>query len=152
MDGFYIEKGNANLVGYSEERHGAGMYFTYSKPTLKNIVFRNNYALWHGAGIYAKSSALGYATLINVLFINNTSGYAGAALSAVHADIKLTNVIFTGNTAPSKSFLSIKGISDLQNIEMVNVTGQRVIYIESATDRIVTQHTKINEKNYIIIT
>jgi len=95
LDGFVIEKGNANST-YSLQGFGGGMYNTSSSPQIANCTFRNNSALASG-GIHNNSINL---KIINCTFVDNysTQLYSGA-LTNYGGSAKVVKTNFTNNKA-----------------------------------------------------
>ena len=96
LDGFRIMYGYANGDAYSENK-GGGMYIDNNSPTLRNIIFSNNFASYSGSGMYNTNSS--NPTLTNVTFTNNNSGGTGGAISnSNYSSPTLTDVTFSGNS------------------------------------------------------
>jgi len=94
LDGFIITGGNAN--GASPHCEGGGMHNESSSPTLRNITFSNNTAVFDGGGMYNKESS---PVLSNITFVNNTVGLQGGGIYNLKSSPVLTNVTLSGNTA-----------------------------------------------------
>ncbi len=100
LDGFSITDGNAN--GVSPGERGGGMYNLNGSPTLRNVSFIYNTALYFGGGTYNDS---GNPTMTNVTFTYNsvtdpTNGMGGGLLN-LRGNPILTNVTFSGNSSPN---------------------------------------------------
>lgn len=117
IDGFTISDGNANGPGpdinnltlgggWYNEASGSGMY---SNPTVKNCIFRNNYATYDGGGMANYGTSLGEAGAIleNCIFEGNEAGFSGGGLYfngiSDNTLAKLTNVAFVGNRSGGSS-------------------------------------------------
>ena len=119
LDGFTITLGNAN--GSAPDNNGGGLYNAGSSPTLRNLTFSSNSAIYgggilnsgnsspvfdhvtvssnnadHGAGIYDDASS---PTLNNVTFSNNTARINGGGMYNLNSSPTLTEVSFSGNKA-----------------------------------------------------
>jgi hypothetical protein len=100
LDGFTIIAGNA--IGSSSSYYwtGGGMYLSNSSPTITNIIFKANRAIF-GGGMYNFQSN---PTITNVTFESNSApdsswqGYGGGICNS-YSNPALSNVTFTGNTS-----------------------------------------------------
>ncbi len=120
LDGFTINEGNAIGNGSSlEQKDGGGMYIHGGSPTLRNLIFYNNFAESFGGGManydsnpsltnVTFSDNIGYGggmansnsspRLTNVTFSNNLSGFKGGGMANAEGSHPiLTNVTFSGN-------------------------------------------------------
>ncbi|MCO6478202.1 MAG: hypothetical protein J5I94_16345, partial [Phaeodactylibacter sp.] len=97
LDGFTVQDGYAD--GSFPRNLGGGMWNSYASPTIRNCIFRNNYAV-AGGGMFNDNSA---ATVINCLFTGNTATAAGAGLSNGGGSqlARIINCTFYGNTGPN---------------------------------------------------
>ena len=95
---------------------GGGMYNQGASPTLTNLTFQNNWAN-DGGGIYNGSSS---PTLINVTFSGNLAIYGGGMENDNSSSPKLTNVLFSSNSASGYG----GGMGDYNNSNptLMNVT------------------------------
>ncbi len=115
LDGFTVTLGNA--IGSSP--NGGGMYIDGGSPTLRNLIFSDNFADRFGGGManYNSNPSLtnvtfsdnhGYGggmynynsspNLTNVTFSNNLSGFGGGGMANDDgSNPNLTNVTFSGN-------------------------------------------------------
>jgi CSLREA domain-containing protein len=100
LDGFTITAGYSDLVAWN----GGGMVNEYSSPTLKNIIFIGNRAIY-GGGMYNNYSN---STLTNVSFIANYAniddpvgggGGGGGGMCNNYSYLTLTDVIFVRNVS-----------------------------------------------------
>jgi hypothetical protein len=92
LDGFTITAGRAN--GGSNNAEGGGIYTSRGDPTLRNISFVGNMAVW-GGGMHNEN--LSYPTLINVSFSNNSATREGGGLNNFASYPTLIDVSFTDN-------------------------------------------------------
>ena len=77
LSGFIIEQGNADqgVNALQEQKSGGGLFNAHtsssaiSSPTLSHLIFRDNYALEQGGGIYSDGNAT--INISNSEFINN---------------------------------------------------------------------------------
>jgi predicted outer membrane repeat protein len=95
LDGFTITGSYADGVDYPTSR-GGGMENVGGSPTLVNIIFTGNYAVW-GAGMHNVSG--GNPTLTGVVFLDNTADHGGGMRNDDACSPTLTNVMFSGNSA-----------------------------------------------------
>jgi len=93
LDGFTIRGGNANGGGVDDS--GGGMSNNDSSPTLTNLIFDGNSAVWGGGGMSNSGSNL---VLTGVTFSGNTAQYGGGMLNGNGSNPVLTDVTFSGNT------------------------------------------------------
>ncbi len=96
LDGFTIKAGNAN--GAYPNGYGGGMYNDSGSPTLRNLTFSSNSAMFYGGGMYTYS---GSPLLINVTFSGNHANDGSGMFNYNNSNPTLTNVTFSGNIAAS---------------------------------------------------
>ncbi len=94
LDGFTITSGQANIY---PDRRGGGMYVIGGNPSLSNLTFRGNMAIYSGAGLYSQDSNL---TLHNANFRKNRTLGGGGGLANNGGSITLVGVDFSENHAP----------------------------------------------------
>ena len=121
LDGFVIEKGNANGTSYN----GGGLYISSGSPTIKNCTFRlntartsggavyntlssnpkfincrfaGNYALNTGGGMNSNSSSI--PTLINCDICGNYSTSCGG-VGGTQSSLNMKNCVLYGNSDPN---------------------------------------------------
>lgn len=96
LEGVTISSGVADGLG--DNSYGGGVFSKYAHPAIEACIIRDNYALSHGAGIYAGGGLQSFSL---ALFKNNISlNGSGAALYINHCDsVTLTRVVFDGNQA-----------------------------------------------------
>jgi predicted outer membrane repeat protein len=101
LDGFIITAGQADDYANWPNERGGGMLNLGGSPTLSNLIFSGNFAVFYGGGMtnYNSSSPI----LTNVTFSGNsaTSGSGGGMFNANLSSPTLTNVTFSGNSASS---------------------------------------------------
>ena len=98
LDGFTITAGSANLGDYNScpgTACGGGMFLWANSPTVSNVIFSGNTAIF-GGGIASDSSS---STLTNVTFSGNFATYIGGGLFNQYGSPSLTNVTFSGNSS-----------------------------------------------------
>lgn len=99
LDGFIIEKGNADGSSSTQAGVGGGVYLNHASPIFRNCVFRDNQASFGGA-IYMESSS--EPIIENCEFFSDTATIAGGAIYAYYFCYpKLSNSTFDSNTALS---------------------------------------------------
>jgi hypothetical protein len=87
LDGFTISNGRADSVGSNGQ--GGGIFINAGSPTLRNLIFEDNYAAAGGGGMYDQ----GNPDLSNVVFTGNFSnGSGGGAL--IWGNPSLTDMTF----------------------------------------------------------
>jgi hypothetical protein len=96
IDGLTIVGGNANRDDdpYSYYHGYGGGMFSSRSPTLTNVTFTGNFAMW-GGGMCPSWEAV----LINCTFTGNKAGENGGALWISDADPTLINCTIRGNSA-----------------------------------------------------
>ena len=94
LDGFNIEKGNADGLGDDEK--GGGMFNDNASPTVRNCHFKNNNAKFGGGALYNKTST---AMVDSCRFSNNTAEIGGGVFNSIDATTKFTNCYFHENNA-----------------------------------------------------
>ncbi len=96
LDGFRIVGGYANCGCWPGDA-GGGMFLEGSSPTLRNLIFSNNYASGYGGGLTDSASS---PSLSNVTFSNNRADNVGGGMyNASGSKPALTNVVFSNNKA-----------------------------------------------------
>ena len=113
LDGFIITAGQANDP--SSDYGGGGMYNISSRPTLRNLIFSGNSAIW-GGGMYNRSGS--YPTLTNAAFSGNSADNGGGMYN-YSSSPALTNVAFSGNSATNDGGGMVNGNS---NPTLTNIT------------------------------
>lgn len=103
LDGFIIEKGNANGNGNGQiltknitRNDGGGMYNFLSSPTLLNNIFRFNRADDDGGAIHNINQSS--PNITNNTFSDNTAKFGGAIVNYL-SPFTIINSIFNSNTA-----------------------------------------------------
>jgi hypothetical protein len=74
------------------------MYSEFNSPTLNNIIFSANSALY-GGGMYSRS---GNPIITNVTFSSNSASYYGGGLDVDFGNASMENVTFSTNTATNR--------------------------------------------------
>ena len=96
LDGFTITGGNAN--GVSPNDRGGGMINNGTSPTVTNVTFSDNLAVYGGGMVNNDGSN---PTLTNVTFSGNSAASLGGGMFNAASSPTLTNVTFSGNSAGS---------------------------------------------------
>ncbi|MCC5943022.1 MAG: T9SS type A sorting domain-containing protein [Balneolaceae bacterium] len=97
IDGFTITSGLA-ARGDQYQYSGGGMFIEAGSPTLRNIIFSGNYAIFNGGGMYNSQNS--NPSLTNITFLGNYADYGGGGMyNANNSSPILTNVIFSKNYA-----------------------------------------------------
>jgi phosphodiesterase/alkaline phosphatase D-like protein len=84
-----------NADGASPDDTGGGMYNNASDPTVKNVIFKENFAR-KGGGMNNSASS---PALTNVTFVNNSATNGGGLYNDAGSDPALTTVSFSLNQA-----------------------------------------------------
>jgi hypothetical protein len=97
LDGFTITGGAALGPDGSPPSMGGGMYNAGGSPTLANVIFTGNTALWSGAGMYNNNSS---PTLTDCTFTGNGAPWHGGGMDNTnHSSPTLIGCLFAGNSA-----------------------------------------------------
>ncbi|OQY43441.1 MAG: hypothetical protein B6242_14650 [Anaerolineaceae bacterium 4572_78] len=99
LDGFTISDGYANGSSW-DDKVGAGMFNKDGHPTVRNIIFTDNYAYYNGGGMANTNGSM--PTIENVIFSDNsTTQYNGGGLYNHYSHPTLKYITFQNNTASS---------------------------------------------------
>lgn len=136
LDGFTITGGNADGSGVDID--GGGMRLSEGNPTVRNCLFKANFASDYGGGVAAFGGA---PTLINCRFIGNFGAVRGGGMFSSGPAV-LINCLFTGGQSflggglfitDSAVTLTHCTISD-NRAELIGITGYAGgVYMERAT-------------------
>ncbi len=105
LDGFVITAGQADSNSYPDF-YGGGMLIQDGDPTLRNLIFRGNFAGKLGGGMYTSDSSA--PALSNVTFQGNQAALGGGGMANHHAAPILEDVSFVGNKV-SHPFVLVPG-------------------------------------------
>lgn len=94
LDGLIVEYGYADGAGI--DGYGGGMYNSGGSPTVRNVIFRYNYATY-GGGVFNDSSAS--PQIANSVFYSNTATQRGGGLYGYSSQAVLINTTFSANLA-----------------------------------------------------
>ena len=97
LDGFIITAGYAN--GSHPDSDGGGLSNYQSSPTLSNLTFSGNQAVYGGGGL--SNFAFSSPTLSNLTFSGNRAVYGGGLYNDNYSSPTLNTITFTGNQALS---------------------------------------------------
>ena len=100
LDGFVVSDGNAGLSG--TDGRGGGMYIHDVNLTVRNCIFRDNYAREFGGAVYALADSPGdpiSLTLDNCIFEENTSREDGGAIYSKYSVAEIVNCTIAKNTS-----------------------------------------------------
>ncbi len=95
LDGFTITGGNAT-GSINENNLGGGMLNNQSSPSIKNVTFIGNNALFDGGGMLNSSAT---SRLTNVTFLRNNANNNGGGMANSLSSSALDNVTFSENNA-----------------------------------------------------
>ena len=127
IDGFTVTAGNADAdISTPDISRGGGMFNDLGNPTVQNMVFSGNYAVFgggmhNGEGSISDPLVGGSSPVItNVIFANNSAYEGGGMENYGYSNPILTNVIFRDNTA-TRSGGGMDNL-DYSNPSLTNVT------------------------------
>jgi predicted outer membrane repeat protein len=95
LDGVTITGGNANHGPDNNNDAGGGLNLGSSSPTLTNVTFTGNNAIFAGGLFNASSSP----TLTNCTFSGNTASVGGGGIANYNCSPVLNNCTFSGNSS-----------------------------------------------------
>ncbi len=123
IEGFVIEDGNST-ENYSDSRgEGGGLYADGVSFSIRDCLFRGNYASSGGA-IFSTDSNL---SIENSGFIGNQSLYNGGAIKIVDSNLSITGAYFTDHLAGSNGGV-LHGANSTVMIEDSNFSGNQSAY------------------------
>lgn len=98
---------------------GGGLYADRdSEPTLRRVVFRDNFAFNGGGGMYFVGGFGAGANIADSLFVGNRSDEYGGGFASIGHVSRFTNTFFTANT--SLTGAAVVSIGSTTNIELYN--------------------------------
>lgn len=117
LDGIIIESGYADngngtssyTYGLGARDEGAGLNCNFASPTIRNCIFRDNFARQNGGAVYGLNPKIIFE---NCTFDNNTCNSIGTnfqtgggaihvytpVISSINTRVRLSNCIFTNNS------------------------------------------------------
>ena len=127
LDGFTVIDGQADGSGESsfESQEGGGIEINNSDGlSLNNLIVANNFADFHGGGIFQQSSNTNFT---NIAFLNNTTTSealeSGGAIYSSFSPTTIANALFVNNQAYSGGAISVVGNDLLSNeFNIINST------------------------------
>lgn len=128
---FNLTNANPTLMDVTFANNSAvwgagGMYNGASSPTLTDVTFSGNNSA-EGAGMYNRDSAS--PVLVNVTFSGNTAlSWGGGMYNNNHSNPSLTNVIFSGNTATNYGAGGMYNLSSSPTLANVTFSGNSASY------------------------
>jgi hypothetical protein len=87
VDGFTFENGNKGT--------GAGIFCTFSSPTITNCAFRNNRSTFQGGGFYCSEGSS--PVIIHCIFADNTAAYDGGGAYTSSSTASFSDCVFENN-------------------------------------------------------
>ncbi len=103
LDGFTVTAGNADGEMLASEAQGGGMYNETGSPSLTNVIFEKNTALFAGGGMFNVGTTFpevgSNPVLTNVIFRENSAVEGGGMRNTDYSSPILTNVTFDSNVA-----------------------------------------------------
>jgi len=114
--GVTVENGNASTAGVHDQ--GAGLELIDASPHIEDCIFQNNQAIGQGGAVYIQASAA-TPLLVNVEFLNNSSGGDGAGV-AIHQtpDVDFVDCLFENNLTATLSAGGGIYIADAANVTL----------------------------------
>jgi hypothetical protein len=103
LDGFTVTGGNANRddLILTDMSRGGGMYNSLGSPTVANVIFNENNAIFGGGMYNYGDQYVDYIPVVtNVIFSNNTAVEGGGMRNDNYSAPLLTDVSFIGNEVP----------------------------------------------------
>ncbi|MGC4235632.1 MAG: choice-of-anchor Q domain-containing protein [Niabella sp.] len=151
LDGFTI-------TGGSTTTDGGGIYNEYASPTLTNLVFRNNKAVF-GGGVFNRNSSpeMSHITLMNnqvskdgggiynkqssplmvdIKITDNKANYGGGVFNQTSAFPQMVNVLIAGNSSNNDAggmYNDASSLPVLINTTLAGNTGLNAIYNRNAS-------------------
>ena len=107
LDGFTIERGNANSATSVPEQKGGGLYVDNTLPEVSNCTFTGNHSMAEGGAVFLYSTP-STVKVTGCTFSNNTSDYRGAALANYSAMTQLTSSYFYNNVADAGGAIYVR--------------------------------------------
>jgi predicted outer membrane repeat protein len=102
LDGFVITAGNANASVLVDTDKGGGMYSFIGSPSVRNVIFSENYARlgggMHNLGEFNSPPRGSSPVLTNVIFKNNIAIEGGGMRNWHYSSPTLIDVIFDSNS------------------------------------------------------
>lgn len=145
LDGFVIEKGNADLDA-SDHEYGGAIFNRSNYLTVYNTTFRNNKSLGSGGALY--NNSINTTTIAGCTFENNTSESASGAFFSSNATLILEDSSFLQNSSVGQAgalYLSLSNAT-VSNCIFENNTSSgngAAIYISGSS----TTLNKVNFSN-----
>ncbi len=117
IDGFTIEKGQADHPNYDLFYYGAAIFARKSIFELKNMIFRDNYTISRGNVFLGRNNEDCHVLISNSLFENNISGQGGGGIgmSTHGTDLTVDNCEFVNNTGYGGGIYFYGGTLSLAN-------------------------------------
>jgi len=132
LDGFTVEKGNANGTGsitvesLNVARNFGGGMFNYSSATnVSNCTLSGNSTSNQGGGVYNFSSS---SIFSNCTFSGNSSVRGGGMFNAGGATVAVTECIFSGNSASSEGGGIYNGGSSPATVTNCLFSGNKAVF------------------------
>ncbi|MGL4669644.1 MAG: hypothetical protein ACRCVG_03470 [Methanobacteriaceae archaeon] len=108
---------------------GSWFIYNYGNLTLKNLIIKNAYAEWSGAGAYNA----GKLTIINCTFLNNSAEYGGGAIYNNYGEINIYGSVFDNNSAMHGGAIYNYNVPPSRAFSLVTFTGSGSINIFNST-------------------
>ena len=100
LEGFIIQDGNSSENYSSDSRgEGGGLYAEGVSFSMKQCIFRNNYASKGGAIYFLDTNV----SILDANISDNLSAYAGGAIASVNSNIYASGSIFSNNQISSNN-------------------------------------------------
>ena len=119
LDGFTVMNGYAD--GISDNGKGGGMFSISGGPTIRNVVFKNNYALLAGGGMYNENSPL---IIEGASFLDNEAATSGGGIYNMTSDVTISNVTMYANESTNGAAIFNNGSNPtITHVTIHNNTG-----------------------------
>ena len=152
LDGFTITAGKAkDTLDFSPESRGGGMYSYLGSPTVRNVIFTDNFAALGGGmyngGDFGFPETATYPVLTNVTFQNNSAIEGGGLFNESYVHANLTNVTFNGNTVTRAGggmedrlgYLSLTNVVFKNNTAGLAAGGMQIFSLQASLTNVTLQ-------------
>jgi predicted outer membrane repeat protein len=132
LDGFVVTAGYANDTLTSEGEIGGGFYNENGSPTIRHVSFWGNWVTNYGGGAYNGVNNTYTLVMTDVIFKNNHANVKGAGLNNEANNLRLDQVIFSGNQAINGGGIDIRGNGNvlITNSEFIGNSATSTIYYD----------------------
>jgi len=143
LDGFTVQDGYADGSIRDDSYFGGGIMSRYTSLSIRDCVFKNNYAISGGAMYYGFESSTTRPLIINTIIKQNTSEFGGGGICNFGAYPTLKNCLIIKNTA----FGNGGGIHHIAEYSQSMTSDTLKIYNCTITDNIAQRGSGIHIKS-----